>query len=325
MGKNDANKLLVTLLGVSYSDATAKTDYTRGPNFRLSWLRSVYENQLEQDHLRYAARAYLLNLVGCTIFADKSVTLVRVHYLELFRGLASVGQIAWGAVALTYLYEQLNEANLHQTRQLAGYSTLLQAWILDHFPHITAIKRSPDYVEGTPLCRRLRLHRLSIPPSPHVQLPMPPITDVHAQFLHYQDYLLDESKRGPVITYAGECSEGYLEWFRRVSHPYLIPHEDRVHDPLPRRVPAFGTQGTFGGTQNISSGTQDDSSHQILFAGITKRLQALLSTDMVTTRSDGEMLTHEALRMAQLGLQSQCTRITHTYQQKRRGGDGSTS
>ncbi|KAJ1443587.1 Metallo-dependent phosphatase-like [Sesbania bispinosa] len=180
LGKNEANELLVTLLGVSYSDATADTEYTQGPSVRLSWLRSVYENNVEQNHLTYVARAYLLHLGGCTIFVDKSVSVVQVQYLELFRLLALVGQIAWGAVALTYLYEQLNEASLHQTRQLAGYSTLFQ----------------------------------------------------------------------------GECIHGYLDWFRLISHPYLIPHEDRFHNPLPRRV------SVFGGSQNISSGTLDDSSHQ---------------------------------------------------------------
>ncbi|KAJ1392792.1 Aminotransferase-like, plant mobile domain [Sesbania bispinosa] len=91
LGKNEANELLVTLLGVSYSDATAKTEYTWGPSVRLSWLCSMYENNVEQNHLTYVARVYLLHLVGCTIFADKSVSAVRVQYLELFRVLASVG------------------------------------------------------------------------------------------------------------------------------------------------------------------------------------------------------------------------------------------
>ncbi|KAJ1411501.1 aminopeptidase P family protein [Sesbania bispinosa] len=97
-----------------------------------------------------------------------------------------------------------------------------------------------------------------------------------------------------------------------------------VHDPLPRRVPTVGGS-QVGGSQDIPSGTPEDSSHQALFAGITERLQALLSTDMCVPGSDGEMLTHEMLRMAQLGQQYECKRITSTYQRKRRGGGGSTS
>ncbi|KAJ1440389.1 hypothetical protein SESBI_01960 [Sesbania bispinosa] len=40
LGKDEAKELLVTLLGVSYSDATAEIEYTRGPSVRLSWLLS---------------------------------------------------------------------------------------------------------------------------------------------------------------------------------------------------------------------------------------------------------------------------------------------
>ncbi|KAJ1388064.1 Aminotransferase-like, plant mobile domain [Sesbania bispinosa] len=256
MGKNDANKLLVTLLGVSYSDVVAGTNYIRGHNVRLSWLRSVYENKLEQNHL--------------------IATSVWVHYLELFRVLASMSQIAWGSVALAYLYEQLNEASLHQTCQLAGYSTLLQAWILEHFPHITAIERSFDYEEGMPLCRRFRNHR--------------------------QDYLLDESRRGPVITYAGECSDGYLEWFRMVSHPYLIPMriEFMIHYLVECQHSIYRER--LVGLRIYLVGPKTIVLIRFFFAGIMERLQALLSTDMVTVGSDGEMLTHKALRMAQLGL-----------------------
>ncbi|KAJ1385328.1 Aminotransferase-like, plant mobile domain [Sesbania bispinosa] len=331
LGKDEAKELLVTLLGVSYSDAHEEIEYTRGPSVKLSWLRSVYENKVEENRLSYASRAYLLHLVGCTIFTDK--------------------------IALAYLYEQFNEASLHQTRQLAGYPTPFQAWILEHFPHVTHGERSPNYVEGMPLSRRLRLYRpmgdvvnvrqyldrirhsdiiwtsyifhrahrsfhdvcwyygyitsggaplphlpdrvlqqyghvQSIPPSPYEELPVPPSADVHAHFIHYHDHLLDKSRRGPHFTHAGECTQGYLDWFQQVSYPYLIPHDDKVHDPLPRRVP------TIGGSQDIPSGTPEDSSHQVLFAGITERLQALLSTDMCVPGSTCEMLTHEMLRMA---------------------------
>ncbi|KAJ1390986.1 Aminotransferase-like, plant mobile domain [Sesbania bispinosa] len=256
LGKDEAKELLVTLLGVSYSDTHEEIEYTPGPSVRLSWLRSVYENKVDENRLSYAARAYLLHLVGCTIFTDKSASNVRVQYLKMFRVLASVGHIAWGAIALAYLYEQLNEASLHQTRQLADR-------VLRQYGHVQ-----------------------SIPPSPHEELPVPPSADVHAHFIHYHDHLLDKSRRGPPVTHAGECTQGYLDWFRQFSHPYLIPHDDRVHDPLPRRVP------TVGGSQDIPSGTPEDSSHQVLFAGITERLQALLSTDMCVPGSDGEMMTH---------------------------------
>ncbi|KAJ1420770.1 putative serine/threonine-protein phosphatase 7 long form-like protein [Sesbania bispinosa] len=98
---------------VSHVDAFIETEITRGAYVRLSWLREIYNSNLQQKNLDAAARAYLLHLVA----------------------------------SLEYLYEQLKGASCHNTRQLASYSTLLQAWILEHFPHIMHIERSPDYVD----------------------------------------------------------------------------------------------------------------------------------------------------------------------------------
>ncbi|KAJ1397179.1 Aminotransferase-like, plant mobile domain [Sesbania bispinosa] len=71
---DDVNNLLH--IPVRGSNATAETEHTWGPSVRLSWLRSMYENNVEKNHLTYAARAYLPHLVGCTKFADKSASTV---------------------------------------------------------------------------------------------------------------------------------------------------------------------------------------------------------------------------------------------------------
>ncbi|KAJ1407063.1 Aminotransferase-like, plant mobile domain [Sesbania bispinosa] len=55
LGKDEAKELLVTLLGVSYSDTHEEIEYTRGPSVKLSWLRSVYENKVEENRLSYTA------------------------------------------------------------------------------------------------------------------------------------------------------------------------------------------------------------------------------------------------------------------------------
>jgi len=64
----------------------------------------------------YAAKAFLLHVLGCTIFANKSVTWIFVCYLALFRELDMCGQWAWGAAALTYMYGQLGNACLGNTK-----------------------------------------------------------------------------------------------------------------------------------------------------------------------------------------------------------------
>ncbi|KAL5123190.1 Protein MAIN-LIKE 2 [Glycine soja] len=59
-----------------------------GPHVRLSWLREVYQSRCRARRWVVAACAYLLHLVGCTLFTNKSATHVHVVHLEAFRDLA---------------------------------------------------------------------------------------------------------------------------------------------------------------------------------------------------------------------------------------------
>ncbi|KAH1212834.1 Protein MAIN-LIKE 1 [Glycine max] len=81
-----------------------------------------------QCHRAYTvvARAYLLHLLGCTIFANKSATHVHVVFLDAFRDLSHSGSYAWGVVVLVHMYDHLIDACKSDDRQLAGYITLLQ-------------------------------------------------------------------------------------------------------------------------------------------------------------------------------------------------------
>ncbi|KAH1229589.1 hypothetical protein GmHk_10G029296 [Glycine max] len=63
-----------------------------------------------------AARAYLLHLLGCILFANKNATHVHEVFLDL-----RMERVA----ALMHMYENLNDASKSTTRQLTGYITLL--------------------------------------------------------------------------------------------------------------------------------------------------------------------------------------------------------
>jgi len=67
----EAAEVLVDLLGVQSSDGKKEMRHLRWQHVRLSLLRDVYEQSCEAGMWEYAARAYLLHLVGCTIFANK--------------------------------------------------------------------------------------------------------------------------------------------------------------------------------------------------------------------------------------------------------------
>jgi len=73
--------MLVRLLDVSQQDAQDELGMIRGYSIRSKWLCFKFFDVCD------AAMAYLLYLVGCIIFADKSGTRVSIIHLSLFENL----------------------------------------------------------------------------------------------------------------------------------------------------------------------------------------------------------------------------------------------
>jgi len=126
LSTEDARFLLTELLEVSAEEAKAETALTCRAYVRLGWVQNIYETRCQARWWIIIARAYLLHLVGCTLFANKSATYVHVVHLDAFRDLTQSGGYAWGVAALVHMYDQLDEACGTTTRQLARYLTLLQ-------------------------------------------------------------------------------------------------------------------------------------------------------------------------------------------------------
>jgi len=79
---DDAVEILVELLEVSAADARAETIQCHGSYVQLSWLRELYELKIEACEWIVAAQAYLLHLLRCTLFANKSTTHVHVIFVR---------------------------------------------------------------------------------------------------------------------------------------------------------------------------------------------------------------------------------------------------
>ncbi|XP_028196643.1 protein MAIN-LIKE 1-like [Glycine soja] len=125
---DDAVQMLVDLLMVSTKSARAETTQCRGPYVHLQWVRDIYERRCQTGHWTTAACAYLLHLLGCTLFANKSAINVHVVYLEAPHDLSMTERYAWGVAAL--------------------------CWIYEHFPSVAESTADQDYDEASLRVRR---------------------------------------------------------------------------------------------------------------------------------------------------------------------------
>ncbi|XP_058760152.1 protein MAIN-LIKE 1-like [Vicia villosa] len=121
------------LLGVDRHAMAVHVRSCRGAYYSLQWLYDRFVQYRAAGSWTYATRAYLMMLVGSTIFADKTFTLVEARYLLLFRDLRGLGSYSWASAALATLYRHLGDASMFSCKQLGGYPTLLQCWIHEYF------------------------------------------------------------------------------------------------------------------------------------------------------------------------------------------------
>ncbi|KAH1228466.1 Protein MAIN-LIKE 1 [Glycine max] len=294
---------------------------------------------LMAGHWTAATRAYLLHLLGCTLFANKSATNVYVVYLEALCDLSMTERYAWGVAALVHMYDQLNDASMSHSRQLGGYISLLQCWIYEHFPSVTESTADQDYDKASPRACRERLDRLRISdvcwipygehrevrdfhvrscyssllrwgpvavyyrPERVVQqfgytqtIPAPPVDswvsydDIHDRWMHYEDHIVPA---GEVCVVPRVCSSDYIDWFFRISHPFMTPGHPRVVPEAPQTdIPHVSEPGA-------SSTSAEEPRHAVeVCDDIVERLERHLSLGVVTPGSSTHEVIEECLRLA---------------------------
>lgn len=133
------------VIGVTYTSCEAvcirllgkapDSGYTSGGMVKLSWLKETFSQCPEDasmEDIERHTRAYLLYLVGSTIFSTTTGNKVPVMYLPLFENFDEAGKYAWGAAALSFLYRALGNASLRSQSTISGCLTLLQCWSYYH-------------------------------------------------------------------------------------------------------------------------------------------------------------------------------------------------
>ncbi|KAL6840647.1 hypothetical protein ACP4OV_029511 [Aristida adscensionis] len=109
----------------------------RGSYVKLSWLRSKFGRVSEhptEDEIMYSTRAYLLCLIGSTLFPERERGYVSPRYLPLLSDFEKIREYAWGAAALAHLYKSLSLVMSSSGKRLFGSAALLMGWIYEYIP-----------------------------------------------------------------------------------------------------------------------------------------------------------------------------------------------
>ncbi|XP_039685571.1 protein MAIN-LIKE 2-like [Medicago truncatula] len=145
MPKHEGAALLMTYLGVAQHEAEKICNQEYGGYISYPRLRDFYTSYLgranvlagtedpeeveELERVRtYCVRCYLLYLVGCLLFGDRSNKRIELIYLTTMAdGYTGMRNYSWGAMTLAYLYGELADACRPGHRALGGSVTLLTA------------------------------------------------------------------------------------------------------------------------------------------------------------------------------------------------------
>jgi len=139
MLRHEGEALLVKHLGVSKKEVEKICNKEFGGYISYPKLKELYTTSLRRANIlantedleelekvkTYCVKCYLLYLVGCLLFGDRSNEHIELVYLTTMEdGYAGMRYYSWGGMTLAYLYNELAEACLPEDRQIGGSVTL---------------------------------------------------------------------------------------------------------------------------------------------------------------------------------------------------------
>jgi hypothetical protein len=150
-------ELCIRLLGVDpYSPQLS------GSRLSLNWLAQQFPPlaaDADDVTVEKYAWMYILQLMGGSIFADKSQDKVHLMFLTLLEDFDVAGKYSWGGATLAWLYREMCRATKLDASEIGGALILLQLWARDRFPHIAPQRLLREHIEpfidieGQPLPR----------------------------------------------------------------------------------------------------------------------------------------------------------------------------
>uniref|UniRef100_A0A2N9ESY5 Aminotransferase-like plant mobile domain-containing protein n=1 Tax=Fagus sylvatica TaxID=28930 RepID=A0A2N9ESY5_FAGSY len=125
------------------------SDKIDGCRLSMTWLSEqfgVLPDDANEVIVQWYARAYILEMLGGSVFADTSVDKVHLIWLKFLEDFDTAGEYSWGSVALAWLYRQLCNATKANTKDIGGALILVQLWAWSRFSHMT-----PEIVSIQPI------------------------------------------------------------------------------------------------------------------------------------------------------------------------------
>ena len=96
-------------------NVTPPPEQIRDSRLSLTWLGAKFpglaDDADEETIIRYA-RAYILQLMGGSMFANNSTRYVHLMFLPFLANLHHTRQYSWGGACLAWLYRQLCKASI---------------------------------------------------------------------------------------------------------------------------------------------------------------------------------------------------------------------
>ncbi|KAL9666198.1 hypothetical protein QQ045_000522 [Rhodiola kirilowii] len=89
---------------------------------------SIIPADADGETLKRYARAYILQLLGLTLYSELNGSSVPLHFPPLLEDLDNVRQYSWGSVVLVYLYSMLCRASRAGKSRIGGPRFILQFW-----------------------------------------------------------------------------------------------------------------------------------------------------------------------------------------------------
>lgn len=130
--RDESQKMIIIYLRSDPMDALMQCDNTKGAYANFSYLKELYEQNLElvddvdsdelqvTYHREFVLRCFLQFLVSTFMFVDKSETYVDVAYLRYFIDLSAIHKWNWEGACLIYLYSKWSEGSLWTTKVMTS-------------------------------------------------------------------------------------------------------------------------------------------------------------------------------------------------------------